>query len=946
MYARHSLPVSLSSRGIHTRFAIAFFLAAIVVVTGPSTTQRTSAQAPTSVDLSRYVRVGRFDLPEPTRTTAPANSLLAQEASAVTYNWDTDSLFIVGDGGTSVVQVSKTGDLIDSMTLAQGSSPQGTEFYDTEGISYVGGGRFVLIEERYRQVNLFTYVPGGTLHRGDAQTVKLGTTTGNTGFEGISNDPLTGGFVLVKEKDPESIFTTGIDFNAGTATNGSPTATSSTNLFDPALANLADFSDVFALSNLPFLSGQADFSHLLVLSQESGQIVNIDRTGAVSSRLTIVADPGGPIGVPDMTMEGVTMDRDGNLYVVNENGGGDPSHPQLWVYARSNAPNLPPSGVSLNNPVTSIPENSSTAAPIKMAEIVVADDGLGNNTLTVSGADASAFQIIGAGLYLRAGTPLSATSKPSYQVTINVDDTTVGISPDASVDYALTVGPSTGGTPSLIISEVAPWSSGNSPASLRVDWFEVTNVGTATANIAGWKMDDNSNSFGSSVALSGISSIAPGESVIFMETTDAALATKKAAFLAVWFGANAPANLKIGNYSGGGVGLSTDGDAVNLFDSTGVLQANVVFGGSPTGPFRTFDNGPGLNNATISLLSATGINGAFAASGDSVEIGSPGTVGGASTPVVDISATDGSAAETGSDPGTFRITRTGSTVGALTVNYTIATGAGQAGGADYTPALTGVATIDPGQSFVDVTIAPVDDGVFEGPETVTLTLFDSGSYDVGSSPTATVVIADNDPPDTTIDRSPAASTTSTSAQFFFSGSQPVSAIAGFECAIDGPAFNPCSSPVSYSSLSEGSHTFAVRAVGSSGAKDPTPASFMWVVDLTAPTITVTASMSELWPADGKMLTDTITGTVRDLLSGVAVGTVTFRVVDEYGEIQPTGPISLQADGSFSLVVTLEARRLGSDQGGRDYRVVVTASDLVGNQGSAFTIVNVPHDQGN
>jgi hypothetical protein len=90
-----------------------------------------------TMDLSRYVRVGRYDLPEPTRTTPPdGTSLLAQEASAVTYDWDTDTLFVVGDGGTSVVQVSKTGALIDSMTLAPGGSPQGTEFYDTEGVSY------------------------------------------------------------------------------------------------------------------------------------------------------------------------------------------------------------------------------------------------------------------------------------------------------------------------------------------------------------------------------------------------------------------------------------------------------------------------------------------------------------------------------------------------------------------------------------------------------------------------------------------------------------------------------------------------------------------------------------------------------------------------------------------------------------------------------------------
>ena len=307
----------------------------------------------------QHVRSGRFDLPEPTRTAHPANSLLAQEASAVTYDWDTDTLFVVGDGGTSVVQVTKNGQLIDSMTLAPGPSPQGTDFYDTEGITYVGSGKFVLMEERDRQANLFTYVAGGILHKIDVQTVKLGTTIGNVGLEGVSYDPLTSGFICVKEKDPQSIFQTGIDFVAGTATNGSPLATSSTDLFSPALANLADFSDVFALSNLPSLSGQSDFGHLLVLSQESGQIENIDRSGNIFSTLTITSDAGNPLSVADQTNEGLTMDRDGILYVVNENGGGDSNHPQLWVYAHSNAPTRPP--LELHKNAVTDPENSSTA---------------------------------------------------------------------------------------------------------------------------------------------------------------------------------------------------------------------------------------------------------------------------------------------------------------------------------------------------------------------------------------------------------------------------------------------------------------------------------------------------------------------------------------------------------------------------------------------------------
>ncbi len=375
-------------------------LAAVVAVPSPAHAA--------GVDLSTYERIGRYDLPEPKRTVAPANSLLAQEASAVTYDWDTDSLFVVGDGGTSVVQVSKTGQLIDSMTLAQGTSPQGTAFYDTEGIAYVGGGKFVLSEERDRQVNLFTYVPNTTLDRADVQTVKLGTTVGNIGIEGLSYDPQTSGFVVVKESGPEGIFQTGIDFVAHTATNGSPTTVNSTDLFDPALAGLADFSDVFALSNVPAFAGP-DASHLLILSQEAGKIVNVDRAGTVSSTLTIAGDADNPQPVPEQSHEGLAMDPSGKLYVVSETGGGDIDHPQLWVYAPS-----------------------ATPAP-----------------------------------------------------------------------------------PNLIVSEVSPWSSGNSPYA--ADWFEVTNKGTQAVDLTGWKVDDSSNAYATAVALNGISSIAPGQSVIFIE---------------------------------------------------------------------------------------------------------------------------------------------------------------------------------------------------------------------------------------------------------------------------------------------------------------------------------------------------------------------------------------------------------------------------------------------
>jgi predicted extracellular nuclease len=124
---------------------------------------------------------------------------------------------------------------------------------------------------------------------------------------------------------------------------------------------------------------------------------------------------------------------------------------------------------------------------------------------------------------------------------------------------------------------------------------------------------------------------------------------------------------------------------------------------------------------------------------------SAGGVTPAPVTTVSIQATDAAAAEAGSDPGTFRITRTGDTSASLGVNYTVATGAGQAtNGTDYTPNLTGTAAIAANQSFVDITITPVDDTTVEGNETVTLTLVDTADYDLGGTSTATVTIADND----------------------------------------------------------------------------------------------------------------------------------------------------------------------------------------------------------
>ena len=85
--------------------------------------------------------------------------------------------------------------------------------------------------------------------------------------------------------------------------------------------------------------------------------------------------------------------------------------------------------------------------------------------------------------------------------------------------------------------------------------------------------------------------------------------------------------------------------------------------------------------------------------------------------------------------------------------------------------------------------------------------------------------------------------------------------------------------------------------------------------------------------------------ITDNLSGVDPNSGAFAAVDEYGTVQPNGPVSVGSGGSYSFTVMLPASRNGNDQDGRHYKITVSAKDLAGNVGSAATIVTVPHDQG-
>ncbi len=93
---------------------------------------------------------------------------------------------------------------------------------------------------------------------------------------------------------------------------------------------------------------------------------------------------------------------------------------------------------------------------------------------------------------------------------------------------------------------------------------------------------------------------------------------------------------------------------------------------------------------------------------------------------------------------------------------------------------------------------------------------------------------DTEAPDTAIDFGPTGPTNDSTPTFGFSSPDGG---ATFECRFDSESFSSCSSASSHtpsSPLSDGSHTFHVRATDEAGNADPTPATRSFTVDTTVP----------------------------------------------------------------------------------------------------------------
>ncbi|MCI0539687.1 MAG: immunoglobulin domain-containing protein [Verrucomicrobiales bacterium] len=180
----------------------------------------------------------------------------------------------------------------------------------------------------------------------------------------------------------------------------------------------------------------------------------------------------------------------------------------------------------------------------------------------------------------------------------------------------------------LAITEVMSSASTNLGPNLvtqNSDFWELTNFGTNTLSLTGYKFDDSDNNLAAAdpTPFEGLS-VGPGESILFVQNN---VNTNEAGFRD-WWGTNLPAGIKVVFYSGNG--LSSGGDGIRLWGPNALDAADVVdsvdFGEARRGFTFSYDPATG----DFGILSTNGVNGAFqAAAAD--DVGSPGKTSGPTT---------------------------------------------------------------------------------------------------------------------------------------------------------------------------------------------------------------------------------------------------------------------------------------------------------------------------
>ncbi|KQV21402.1 SdiA-regulated [Pseudomonas sp. Root329] len=224
------------------------------------------------------------------------------DLSGLAYDPDHDRLLGITNGvPMEILALTRDGDLIERYPLIG--------FEDTEGIAYMGKGRVVIVDERKQRLHIFTLPDtAGPIREEQTESlaIEINLSQHNKGFEGVTYDPANDRIFAIKERDPRQLYSiTGMLGSIGSR-------------MQIRIKDLTTWVDRGVFSK-DLSEGYYDprTGHLLLLSEESSNLTELDQQGNFVSILSLRALAGDLKHTPPQA-EGMTMDNAGELYIVSE----------------------------------------------------------------------------------------------------------------------------------------------------------------------------------------------------------------------------------------------------------------------------------------------------------------------------------------------------------------------------------------------------------------------------------------------------------------------------------------------------------------------------------------------------------------------------------------------------------------------------------------------------
>lgn len=222
---------------------------------------------------------------------------ISNNLSGITYNPDTKSLWVITNGPTMLFELDVELNVKRQIIL--------NNFDDTEGVVYIGEGRYLIADEYSQMITMATiHEDTESLDRNKLRHLNINVDgNGNKGLEGITYDLTSKTIYTVRERDPMKLMKVeGFTKNLGSIDISVPEKISINNLY---------------LDDLSGLHFEKKSQNLLLLSHESHMLAEVNLMGDKVSYIDLDANFNG-LEKKIKQAEGVTMDNAGNLYIVSE----------------------------------------------------------------------------------------------------------------------------------------------------------------------------------------------------------------------------------------------------------------------------------------------------------------------------------------------------------------------------------------------------------------------------------------------------------------------------------------------------------------------------------------------------------------------------------------------------------------------------------------------------